>query len=151
MAAVKRTVGRPTDYRPDYNDLAYQLCLVGYTDKGLAKAFGVSRSTLSRWYKHHPEFSDTVRRGKSIADAQVAAALYRCCTGYEYDTERIQVLNNQVARIQIKKHVPPDIASCKIWLKNRQPTLWRDKQDVNLTSDITVKLDLNNEGNSLKH
>ena len=39
----------------------------------------------------------------------------------------------QVIRAQIVEHVPPDVGAIKLWLGNRRPDKWRDKQEAALT------------------
>jgi len=34
---------------------------------------------------------------------------------------------------EVTKHYPPDTAAAFIWLKNRRPDLWRDKQEHQLS------------------
>src|SRR5690606_9591061 len=81
--------GRPTDYRPEYCELARNYCLLGAKDTELAVFFGVSESTLNLWKKEHPEFSESIKEGKEEADARVAQSLYHRATGYSHPEEKI--------------------------------------------------------------
>lgn len=123
-------VGRPTKYRSEYAHQAYKLCLLGYTDKGLADFFMVAESTLNLWKKEHPEFSESLRSGKCIADAEVANSVYVRATGYTHDAVHVSVFMGDVTLTDIQKHHPPDIAAAKMWLYNRQPHLWKAKVEV---------------------
>jgi hypothetical protein len=40
----------------------------------------------------------------------------------------------------IMKHYPPDTGACFIWLKNRDPENWRDKQDIELNIPKAIKV-----------
>ncbi len=120
-------VGRPTLYRHSFNEQVYKLCLAGLTDKKLADFFGISESTLNLWKVKHPEFMESMKSGKEIADAEVAASLYGRAIGYTYDAVHVSVFMGEVIITPIQKHVPPDVAAQRMWMKNRQG--WRDNPD----------------------
>ena len=142
LPATTPANGRPTKYHSDYAEQAYHFALLGYTDKQIAEAFGISRSTLSLWKKQFSDFSDTLRRGKIVADAEIAKALFNRAKGYSYQSEKLMVVNGTVERHPITVYLPPDANACLQWLKNRQPELWRDKQSPALSGDITFTLNL---------
>jgi hypothetical protein len=81
--------GRPTAYKKEYNEQAYKLCLLGATDKEMADFFGVSEVTFNAWKKNHPEFLKSLKKGKEIADANVASRLYERAMGYSHPEEKI--------------------------------------------------------------
>ena len=63
--------GRPTDYKPEYIDQAFRLCLLGATDKEMANFWGVEESTINNWKLAHPEFLESIKAGKIDADTKV--------------------------------------------------------------------------------
>ena len=145
----KKPEGRPTDYLPEYCDLAFKYCLLGATDKTLADFFGKSESTINNWKKEHPEFLESISRGKDKADAEVAASLYKRATGFVQQVEKPFVVSvgNYQSEIKIKKYnetVFPDANAAYKWLHNRQAKLWPDKQNVDLGNlpTIGILLDL---------
>ncbi|WP_199538098.1 hypothetical protein [Emticicia sp. C21] len=73
-----------TDYLPDFEEQAYNYCLLGATNESLAEFFGVSTTTLKKWMKKYPGFKESVRRGKELTDMKVAASLYKRAIGYNY-------------------------------------------------------------------
>ncbi|SDY78220.1 hypothetical protein [Nitrosomonas sp. Nm33] len=77
-----------------------------------------------------------LRRGKLIADAKVAEALYKMAIGYSHPETHIARQGGKVIKIEITKRYLPNTKACIFWLKNRQPKLWRDrielKQQTNL-------------------
>ena len=77
--------GRPSDYRDEFPELAYKLCLLGAIDRELADFFEVSEQTINAWKEAHPEFLESLKRGKRYADANVADRLYRRATGYSHE------------------------------------------------------------------
>ena len=136
---AKSKSGRPGIYVESMNERAYKLCLLGLTDAELAVALGVTRSTINDWKTRYPEFSGTIKKGKAIADAKVAEALYRRACGYYHPEEKIFQHGGEVIRVETVKHYPPDTAAAFIWLKNRQG--WRDKIDVDQKQEMTVRID----------
>lgn len=124
--------GRPSKYQPEVAEQAYKLCMLGATDKEMADFFGVAESTLNLWKKEHKEFSESLKRGKVLADANVANRLYQRAMGYEHPEDKIFNDNGEPLIIPTVKHYPPDSVAAIFWLKNRRKDQWRDKQDVDL-------------------
>ena len=123
----KRKVGRPTSYRPEYADMARKFCLLGANDERLAQLFDVSEVTINAWKKEFPEFLKSLKEGKDIADANVANSLYHRALGYSHPEDDIRAMNGEIVITPTVKHYPPDTAAATLWLKNRQPNVWRDK------------------------
>lgn len=123
--------GRPSDYKDEYTELAYNYCLLGATDADLGNFFGVSETTINNWKKDHPEFLESLKRGKQQADAQVAKSLFQRATGYSHPETKIATTEGRITDSQeFEKHYAPDPTAAIFWLKNRQPELWRDKQQT---------------------
>tara|TARA_R110002073_G_scaffold40577_13_gene115523 strand:- start:2660 stop:3226 length:567 start_codon:yes stop_codon:yes gene_type:complete len=119
--------GRPTDYRPEYAEQAYKLCLLGYIDAELAEFFQVSIPTLHNWRKRYPEFLNATRLGKFIADAKVAHSLYNRAIGTTVEEWRETVCSDgQIIALKTTKQIPGDVQAQRFWLKNRQPELWNE-------------------------
>jgi hypothetical protein len=128
--------GRPTKYKEEYNEQAYKLCLLGATDKELADFFGVVEDTINEWKKEYEEFSVSVQKGKTIADAEVADSFHKRATGFiKEDCEEVFQYQGEVIRAKIKKYFPPDAGAALNWLKNRQKDKWRDKHDLEVNSN----------------
>jgi hypothetical protein len=106
--------GRPTDYRPEYNEQAYKLCLLGHTDAELAAFFDVQESTINNWKLAYPEFLESIKKGKDIADSEVAAKLYHRATGYSHPDVDIKMYEGQIIETPLVKHYPPDTAAAII-------------------------------------
>lgn len=124
--------GRPTAYKEEYAELAYKFCLLGADDKKLAEFFEVKEQTINNWKKAHPEFFESIKRGKVIADAEVADSLYKRATGYTH--KETKVFNNQgeIVTHDVDKHYAPDPTAIAYWLNNRQRGQWAQRQDVSL-------------------
>lgn len=131
--AQESSLGRPTLYKKEYAKQAYKLCLLGHTDDELAKFFEVNVSTINEWKHKHAEFSESIKEGRAIADGNVALSLYERACGYECDDVHVAVINEKVVLTPLRKHYPPDAASIKFWLNNRQSEKWRLKVEVEQT------------------
>ena len=129
--------GRPTRYNKEYNEQAYKLCLLGATDKQLADFFGVRESTINTWKLRHSAFLESLKKGKIVADAEVAHKLFHRATGYEHPEDKIFCnADGEVTRVSTTKHYPPDTGAAFIWLKNRAG--WRDKQEHEHSGEVTL-------------
>lgn len=127
--------GRPTKYKQIFNTQAEKLCKLGSTDKELADFFEVNEDTIHEWKKVYPSFSESIRKGKILADANVADALYHRAIGYVHPDVDIKVIKNKIVTTKLTKHYPPDTAAAIIWLKNRKKETWRDKQEIGVTDN----------------
>ena len=150
MEDEKGPGGRPTKFDESLIDQAYKLSLLGATDEQIAAFFEVAVSTIYLWKTTHIQFSEALKRGKLIADSQVANKLFTRAMGYNYDevhfekvapkdvleeTDNGELKESDAYRKRvITKEVVPDVAAQIFWLKNRQPALWRDKQEVDHTT-----------------
>ena len=142
---VKRPLGRPTDFKAEYIDLAFKYALLGAKDSELARNFDCSESTLNLWKLEHPAFSESINRGKQEADAKVAHSLYHRATGYDHDDIDIRTVSvgegcSKIVQTPYIKHIPPDVTAQIFWLKNRRPDSFRDKPEVSVTvcNEVTL-------------
>jgi hypothetical protein len=143
-----------TVYIPEFDEQAYNYCLLGATNETLAEFFGVCPATIKKWMKKYPSFGESVKRGKLMADMNVTRSLYKRAIGYTYQqvvSESVQVPATQAASEKVANPVAtflsddmedmriirvttreaiPDVRAQIFWLKNRQPELWRDKQGI---------------------
>jgi hypothetical protein len=128
-----RARGRPSLYREEYAEEAYKLCLLGATDQELGDIFGVHRDTIHEWKRTRPDFSDAITRGKMLADAEVAAKLYERACGYVVNAVKLYRQDDgSVLQVPYQIMHPPDTQAASLWLRNRQPRLWRDKHEIDV-------------------
>ena len=127
--------GRPSQYKPEYDDQVRKLCLLGATDKDLAGFFDVNEDTIHEWKKVYPSFSESIKEGKQNADASVADRLYQRAMGFEHDSEEIKIVGGEIARVPVKKIYPPDTTAAIFWLKNRSKANWRDRIEQDITTN----------------
>jgi hypothetical protein len=122
--------GRPTEYRQEYDDLVFRLCLLGAKDTEIAEILGVSEVTLNAWKTQHPDFLKSMTAGKHEADAAIAHSLYHRAKGYSHAAVKILQDKGSPVIVPYTEHYPPDTAAASLWLRNRQPARWRDKVDL---------------------
>lgn len=112
----------------------------GLIDKEIAAKLGVSTATYYDYQKRYPEFLEAIKKGKVPVDVEVENALLKRAKGFEYEEVHIEFKPKgkdegkakPTLIKKIKKFVVPDTAACIIWLKNRRPTLWKDKHELDL-------------------
>jgi hypothetical protein len=85
----------------------------GLTDKQMCENMGISKDTFYKWKRENSDFADLLKENKDYADTQVENALYKAA-----------MEGNTTAQI--------------FWLKNRRRDNWRDKQDVEVSGDISI-------------
>lgn len=128
----KKKAGRSI-YDPRYAIQAGHVSKIwGSTNNELAEYFKVSTQTIEHWKRTHPEFREATNDGKLHADVKVMERLYRRACGYEHPDEQIfyDSKEGMIVRAPTIKKYPPDTTAAIFWLKNRQPTLFRDKIDI---------------------
>ncbi|MGM0341603.1 helix-turn-helix domain-containing protein [Enterococcus sp. AZ007] len=120
----------------------------GLSDEQVAANMGISRSTLNAWKKRFPDISDTLKKGKDVADREVENALFKRAVGFSYTEVTQELMDSGELRVtkKVKKQVAPDTGAAAFWLKNRKPDVWRDKQEVEHTGKdgepMTFKIEL---------
>lgn len=153
MANDKNKGGRPTKYKKEYNNQAFELCLLGCTNEELAEYFDVDPATIYRWINEYKEFRDTVNLAKLEADAKVAKALYSRalgCTVKKQQAVKIKIGDTEEIQIvDLETELPPDVGAAKFWLTNRQRSKWKDRQDEDEQTEgkvTTLVLNINTDG-----
>ena len=127
--------GRPTKYKKEYADQAEKICRLGATDLDLADIFNVSEATIYNWKLKHPDFLEAVTGGKSTPDENVKLALYKSALGFTHHETHISNYQGKITKTEMQKHYPPNFNSIQLWLLNRMPEEWRNKQEFTVTID----------------
>lgn len=126
----KLKVGRKTKFKNKKTlELVYKLALLGSTEEEMADILQVAPSTFSKWKKDFPEFSETLTRGKDIADAEIAESMFNRAKGWRHRIDKPVTLNGVIQMVTVEEAFPPDTKAATIWLTNRQGRRWRDKQE----------------------
>ncbi|WP_075809780.1 transposase [Clostridium perfringens] len=115
----------------------------GLTDEQISKNLGIAVSTLNEYKNKHPEFSESLKKGKEIVDIEVENALLKRALGYKYDEVTKELIEDKETGISelkvtkvVTKEVIPDTTAQIFWLKNRKPEEWRDKKEVKHDGNI---------------
>jgi hypothetical protein len=119
------------------------MSLLGLIDQELADALGISHETLAAWKLSYPEFRESITRGKIEADARVAEKLYHRACGYSREAVKIFMPAGAEAPVYAPytEHHPPDTqAAASLWLRNRQPAKWRDRQQIDVGGTIEHRI-----------
>ena len=146
--AKKTAQTKERDNGPKWHDgiPALVRSLVGRAERGLsddevAEKLGVAVRTVHRWKKEHPEFLKALLETKAIMNARVEMSLFRRAIGYQATKTEVTVEGGQeTKRVTRTEDVAPDVTACKLWLTNRDPERWKDKQDVSVTGDLVINL-----------
>lgn len=152
--------GRPSKY---FTNVQPKLLLIeswardGLTLDDMAKNLDVSLSSFCEYKNQYSELSESLKRNKDEADVIVENALYKRAIGFEYEEVTQEPLYNPITGVPIlgedgepkiavtkivRKMVNPDTTAQIFWLKNRRPSAWRDKQEVSLEGELTIKVSM---------
>ena len=117
----------------------------GYTDHELARKLGIGASAYYDYQNKYPEFKEAIKKGKRIANDRVEQKLYKRAMGYKYTEvtrEPVKVFDedgNEVGaskKLHITKKVtkllPPDVTAIRLYLLNRKPEDWKDRQNIDV-------------------
>jgi hypothetical protein len=144
-------IGRPKEdiykkYVEGKEQIIIADCRNGADLGGLAKRLGCGKTTINKLKKRYPEFKELIKEGKEVADLNVESSLYKRANGFDYEEVTTKVLVNKDGTgtttyvEKVKKYIPPDTAAAFIWLKNRKPKEWRDKQEIVHSFDPFLEL-----------
>jgi hypothetical protein len=124
-------------------ELLQHFAQAGMTLVEMAEALEITEMTLNRWVAEIPAVKEALKKGREIADARVAASLYRRAIGGFEQVERKVVKNADgeiVGETETTRILPPDPGAIAFWLKNRRPDLWRDKVEHDVTGKISIEV-----------
>lgn len=99
----------------------------GLTNEQIAQNMGVHRATLHKWQKKVTDIDNALKRGKEVSDREVENALFKNAVGFHYIEEQ---LTDTGEIVQVNKYHKPNTTAQIFWLKNRKPSIWRDKQNI---------------------
>ena len=133
--------GRPSEYSVEMAERAFAAAQGGATDLEIIEALGIGQTTFYRWRHEHPQFREATELGKEAADERVERSLYQRALGYSHQAVKIFMPAGAENPIYAAytEHYPPDTAAASLWLRNRQPEKWRDKQEVEHSGNLVVQ------------
>ncbi len=141
MAAPKK-IGRPSVVDERLKGIIIRMAEKGQTMQEIANVVKISKQTLYNALGKDGAFLDALKKSTSLANDLVEASLFRRATGYSHTAVKIFYDKNTGKCVEHKYteiYAPSEVAAI-FWLKNRDPERWREKQEIDLTKDITVKI-----------
>ena len=129
-------MARHTKFKEEYKHICKVMCKIGAIDKDLAEACNVKEQTINNWKKDFPEFFESIKKGKDVADSNVEKSLYKRCTGYSHEDTKFATYNGFITdQRTYTKHYPPDTMAIMYWLNNRKPKDWTQRIDHTTKGD----------------
>lgn len=120
-------------FLPDHLDQVRAIAMRGITEKQMAEVFDIHPRQIGLWKRQYPTFKDALEEGYTDADAAVLSAVYQSAVGYTHDEEKVFQWDGDIIRADTVKHYKPDMTAAKLWLTNRQPQQWKDRQHTNVS------------------
>lgn len=130
--------GSDSSYEPRYDLTAAVLARKGATLAEIAEALGVCARTVDTWVAQFPTFKAAIETARVEADDRVERALYERAIGYTHPAVRHFHTNGQILEAHYEEHYPPDTAAASLWLRNRRPDRWRDKQEMTHEAGVSL-------------
>lgn len=114
---VRRPVGRPSQYKPEYCEKAIEFMKEGYSVTAFAGSIGVADSTVRLWAEKTPEFSAALKAAQALAAKRWEEILLNVALTGDGN------------------------ASAAIFgVKNRSKEEWKDKIEVEGNQSITINI-----------
>lgn len=115
----------------------------GLTDEQIATNMGIVAKTLYEWKNKYSAISEALKRGKEVIDIEVENALYKRAIGYTYEEVKEEEMpDGRIRRTVTIKEVAGDTTAQIFWLKNRKPSEWRDKQNVEIEQNKPFEVNI---------
>ncbi|WP_405113637.1 transposase [Paenibacillus sp. FSL K6-1217] len=131
--------GRPSKY---FSNVEPKLLLIeawardGLTDEQIAANLEVAYSTFRTYKDDYPALSAALKNGKEVIDIMVENALLKAALGYQYEETK----ETEDGFERSTKVAHPNTTALIFWLKNRKPREWRDKQELEHSGNVGVKI-----------
>lgn len=144
--------GRPTKFNDTVRKKILDLISAGKTETQICEILGISWPTLRNWKLANSEFFMAMREHKQEADEMVEASLWHRAVGYSHEAVKIFYDSKTGETVEHKyiEHHPPDVTAASLWLRNRKPKEWRDKQEVDFYGEMNQQQNINIEINTKK-
>lgn len=121
--------GRPSKY---FTNVEPKLLLIeawardGLTIEDIAANLEVSAASMYEYQKQYPELLEALKNGREVIDTMVENALLKAALGYTYEETK----ESDEGFERTTKVAHPNTTALIFWLKNRKPSQWRDKQEL---------------------
>lgn len=139
-----------------------RICLLiktdSYTVAEICEQVSINQDTYYEWLKNKPEFSDAIKKAKGEFDdfllVECRKSLVKKIRGYTIqekktvtaDTGKVNEEGKPIVKVKehsvTDKHFQPDTAAIIFTLCNRDPDNWKNRQDTNISGEMTLTSDL---------
>lgn len=123
--------GRPHKYLPEYPDMLIEHMSKGFSYESFAGLVSVHKSTIYEWETSFEEFSDAKKiafeKSRLFWEKQGIEGLYNTST---YDPE---------TKVSTSRSLNSSVYIFN--MKNRFPTEWREKQEIDMNANIKEDID----------
>ncbi len=143
-------------------DIVNKICSLiredSYTIAEICSIVGINKDTFYKWKETKSDFSDSIKKAQNDFDEMLVAeakkSLIKMIKGYTeqekktvtVDTGKRDDNNKPIIRVKehsvIDKHYQPNPTLIIFTLTNRDSDNWKNKQDNNISGDVTLKSDL---------
>lgn len=128
-------------FDPSFVARAENYAHLGLTEEEMSECFDVSLPAFKRWKAKHPELRSAIKRGGPEATAHVARTMYLNAIGYEHTEDKIVTHRTQRGKLIVDviptvKKYPPNHVSGIFYLKNKDPSRWKDRQELSASDDL---------------
>lgn len=118
-------------FLPDYLTEVKMVAMRGLEDEEIAQVFGIDYDLFKKWKKTYPSFRAALDNGRTRADAEVVAALFKRATGkFKLRETKIIKYKDDYETLDVNVHYPPDTEAIKYWLNNRKREHWQQRSAV---------------------
>ena len=104
----------------------------------IAKKLGISKSTLCRYRNEYPELDEAMTIGRDKLVEDLRASIKKRALGYEVkEIVQEKILSEETGKLVVvkekitTKHIPADLGSAHLLLKNLDPT-WHDSDKTTI-------------------
>ena len=142
-AEAPAQAGRKGLYDASSTDNAARLhAAAGKDDKAIAKALGVSVTTLRNWRTEFPSFADAIQQGRDTWNVTaVEESLVKRAIGYEVEEKSVTTGGKHGdTETTTTRHIPADTRAAQFVLTNRAPNRWKNRQEVEHTGEIGLTM-----------
>lgn len=143
-------------------DIVNKICSLiredSYTIAEICSIVGINKDTFYKWKETKSDFSDSIKKAQNDFDEMLVAeakkSLVKMIKGYTeqekktvtVDTGKRDDNNKPIIRVKehsvIDKHYQPNPTLIIFTLTNRDSDNWKNKQDNNISGDVTLKSNL---------
>lgn len=129
-----------------------------YTIAEICKMVGISERTYYGWQSKNAEFADAIKKAQYRFNEDMLAeckkSLVKLIRGYTIqekktvtaDTGKKDENDKPIVRVKehsvVEKHFAPSLGAIIHFQTNRDPDNWKNRQDSNVSAEVSIKSDL---------